>query len=293
MAFREAGLNFKTSDSGLIVPETADNPGLGPGVVDVAFEIAPATTDGWVLTTEGGVVGWAPVPSTGGGGIPQGGPLTADLDANGFGITDLPDPSNPQDVATKAYVDAQTGSTSGNVELVYRYKVTGSDKASIDTGVDTADAGTNDWTNGDVLEAWILARTDEAAAVASALDITFNNDAGANYDLQNNIGVNTTTAAGASVAQNGVAMTIHGAGGAANYATVLRFTIPFYTATTFYKTGELQEGFNDSTAASNRVQNSTFTYRSTSAITRAKIACRSTNKFKVGTEIAFYKRVAS
>ena len=37
---REAGLNFKTSPSGLLVPTTADNPTLGPGVVDVYYEHA-------------------------------------------------------------------------------------------------------------------------------------------------------------------------------------------------------------------------------------------------------------
>ncbi len=40
------------------------------------------------------------------GGIPQGGPLTTDLDADGQNINDLADPASPQDAATKAYVDA-------------------------------------------------------------------------------------------------------------------------------------------------------------------------------------------
>ncbi len=61
--------------------------------------------------------------------------------------------------AGDALVVARAGASlrvapAGMPVLVYRYTVTGSDKASIDTGVDTADAGSNDWTNGDLLEIW-------------------------------------------------------------------------------------------------------------------------------------------
>ena len=48
-----------------------------------------------------------------GTGIPQGGPLTQSLDGGGFAITDLADPSAPQDAATKAFVLAQSLPPSG------------------------------------------------------------------------------------------------------------------------------------------------------------------------------------
>lgn len=85
MAFNVAGLNFVTSPSGLLVPEVTDNPGLGNGAADVTFDIAPSTADGWVLTTDGGEVVWAPPGGgNGGGGVDSieadgGGPLTGDV----------------------------------------------------------------------------------------------------------------------------------------------------------------------------------------------------------------------
>ncbi len=60
----------------------------------------------------------------------------------------------------------------GMSSLVYRYTVTGSDKASIDTGVDTADAGSNDWTNGDLLEVFLYSRTDEATSSTTTQEPT-------------------------------------------------------------------------------------------------------------------------
>lgn len=68
MAIQVSDLNFVTSDSGLLVPTVVANPLLGDGSADVTFDISPATADGWVLTSEAGIVGWAP-PTGGGGGV--------------------------------------------------------------------------------------------------------------------------------------------------------------------------------------------------------------------------------
>jgi len=51
-----------------------------------------------------------------------------------------------------ATLSGTPSSAIGSSELIYRYTVAGTDKASIDTGVDTAQAGSNDWTNGDLLD---------------------------------------------------------------------------------------------------------------------------------------------
>lgn len=93
MALRVSDLNFVTSPSGLIVPEVTDNPALGNGAADVAFDLVAGTTEGWVLTTVDGEPQWAPPSGAGGGGVDSieadgGGQLTGDVTFSaGSGIT--------------------------------------------------------------------------------------------------------------------------------------------------------------------------------------------------------------
>lgn len=184
------------------------------------------------------------------------------------------------------------GSTIGGTELIYRYTVTGSDKASIDTGVDTADAGSNDWTNGDVLEAYFTGRTDEAGAAVN-VDVTVNNDTGANYDL-NLIVVQDTTLTGVTqLATNQWGMTLHGSGGSPNYPGHFKIEIPDYAGTTLAKSGHRNTGVSDATAGNAYLVPATLGYRSTSAITRLKVAGQSGAKLKVGSQLLIYKRLAS
>jgi hypothetical protein len=171
----------------------------------------------------------------------------------------------------------------GSTSLIYRYTVAGSDKASIDTGVDSPDAGSNDWTNGDLLEVWVYARTDEAV-VLSTIDLTLNNDTGANYDRQASTAINTTPTAGQLLAGSNWGLFAPGSSGAANYFGTFRVTIPGFADTTGYKVGELTGGKNDTTAGNNRFDTQLATYRSTSAITRLKIIPDTGAKnLKVGT----------
>lgn len=58
MASRRPTLNFVTSDSGLLVPTVTDDPVNDR--TDITYDIAPSTSDGWVITSEAGVVGYAP-----------------------------------------------------------------------------------------------------------------------------------------------------------------------------------------------------------------------------------------
>ena len=191
-----------------------------------------------------------------------------------------------------AEVAVAGGAAIGNSELVYRYTVTGSDKASIDTGVDTPDAGSNDWTNGDLLEIFVLTRTDDAAAAAN-IAFTVNNDGSSSYDYQRVSGNNTGVGASAALAQAVWQFQTHGSGGSSGYAGSHHLVLPAYAGTTFWKTGAIASNDPDATATTNQELLAAIGYRSTSAITRFKAAAVSTAKLKVGSQLLIYKRLAS
>jgi hypothetical protein len=172
--------------------------------------------------------------------------------------------------------------------------VAGSDKASIDTGADTANAGSNDWTNGDLLEIFILSRTDNASANDTYAMVLNNDGVTTNYDVELTEVANATVSSGPTLAAASWAnIRSHGSGGSASYAASTQIVINDYAGTTFFKTGTLRGGKTDATAANNIVTSAILGYRSTAAITRLKITASGTGKFKVGTQIAIYKRLAS
>lgn len=184
--------------------------------------------------------------------------------------------------------------TLGRSSLVYRYTVTGASKASIDTGVDTPDAGSNDWTNGDLLEVLLYARTDEAT-VRSSIVFRVNNDSGANYDFQSLYVINTSIASdGPLLAQTSWLSNVNGASAAANFFSIDNMRFPAYTNTVGYKRGDFQQQIGDSTAANVLTGVFTVGYRSTAAISRFSITpATSGKKFVVGTQLLIYKRLAS
>lgn len=141
----------------------------------------------------------------------------------------------------------------------------GVDTASIDTGVSGIASGFA------VLEMWILARTDDAVVIGS-VSLTLNNDTGANYDRHRFQAANTTVTGATGLAQTAWAIETHGASASASFPSVTRITIPGYTQTTFFKTGEMTNASPDSTAANNNTTIDSLAWRSTSAISRAKIA---------------------
>lgn len=178
--------------------------------------------------------------------------------------------------------------------LVYRYTVIGSDKASIDTGVDTADAGSNDWTTGDLLEVLMYLRTDEAV-VFSLVDAILNNDSGANYTRSNVQMTNTTAAGQSALSESAMRLNAAGASVAANDFSITRLEIPNFTGTVGNKIIQYQEGvIDDGTSANNRQLVGQYGYKSTSAITRLKIAPETAlKKLKVGSQLLIYKRLSS
>ena len=181
----------------------------------------------------------------------------------------------------------------GTSSLIYKFTVTGSVKASIDTGVDAAQAGSGDWTNGDVLEILISARTDQAV-VGSLIDCTVNNDGAANYGRQGA----SVTGAGAPANNNAPGETSWrlaclGDSGTANFNSAINITIPTYAGTTFFKNGNALLNRADSTAANMAWIAYGLYYASTSAITRFKMIPETGGvNFKIGTQLLIYKRTS-
>ncbi len=176
------------------------------------------------------------------------------------------------------------------VELIYRYTVVGSDKASIDTGADTPDAGSNDWTSGDLLELYLYSRTDEAV-LTSIVYLKFNNSSTNIYDRQFVVGNNVTTNSSPNIGTAGVEWNVDGASQAANYFSHSSAYVPNFTGTVGYKAIGSQSGTAASAAANGQVFNGSHVYRDTAAITRAAISIATAGKkFKVGTQFLIYKR---
>ena len=178
--------------------------------------------------------------------------------------------------------------TGGTVKM-YDYTVTGSDKASIDTDVDGAMAGLFD-TSYDVLEIMLILRVDNTSAAAVNCLLTFNNDAGANYDSQGVQAVGSSPQASSAVAANNILVTAHGTFDLTSSAGHTFIVIPGYSGTTFNKGGTMQSGIVDSTSSAMSSRALQIGYRSTSAITRVKIAGNSTDKLKVGSRMIVYAR---
>jgi hypothetical protein len=178
----------------------------------------------------------------------------------------------------------------GGSSLVYR-KTLLADAPSIDTGVDAADAGSKDWTNGDLLEVYMLIRTDTAVGTEN-VDVTLNNDTGNNYDRVMVRDINATVLGSTLSAQAKWFISVHGSGGSASYATECCMVFPGYAGATFFKTGFCQIGTLDAAAANNEAWLHQIGYRSTAPITRLKVAAEATAKLKAGSMLLIYKRVS-
>lgn len=179
----------------------------------------------------------------------------------------------------------------GGLELVYRYTVAGSDKSGIDTGSDTADAGSGVWTAGDVLEVWLVHKTDTNAET-DTVDVTVNNDTSSIYDRQVLSGANVTAAAAQVLAAANWNLGSKGSpSGGDSYAVTSKFAFPAYNNTNFWKTGEGSAMRADDTSASNASVVYALGYRSTTAISRIAVVPHTGGaKLKVGSMLVVYKR---
>lgn len=185
------------------------------------------------------------------------------------------------------------GTPTGGSTLVYRKTVTGADVASIDTGVDTPDAGTNDWTNGDLLEWFLYARTDEAVT-SSVVDWFVNNDTATNYEVVRIRDLNVTVTGAIAAARAGGFTFAPGSSDAANMFGQTSTSINFYGGTTNFKTAVSSCAIPDPTAANKDLDLWGVTWKSASAITRLKVAPNTGgSKLKVGSQLLIYKRTTA
>lgn len=183
----------------------------------------------------------------------------------------------------------------GGTSLIYRFTVSGSVKASIDTGVDVAQAGSSDWSNGDLLEVYLYARTDEATT-GSDVNLTFNNDTAAHYSRQRiqDVGNGTSFTGAAGVGLSNVPFTMTGASATASYFGTLRLTCPDFGGTVGFKEGDYTVSNMDSVVGNTRVGIGSFNFQSTAAITRLKVIPNTgAVNFAIGTQLLIYKRTAA
>ena len=176
-------------------------------------------------------------------------------------------------------VSGGSGGGAGGLRQLYSTTLA-APAATIDTGANAITVGHG------MLTVLMLLRTTEAGAISNAL-LTINGDTGTNYDTQGATTNNVTVAASNLLAQNNVLIIVHGAGGSASYPSVVRLSIPYYDATTFFKMGDFSGGANDATAANNWYTAKSFTWRSTAAINQLTLTTTAGN-FIVGSKLLIY-----
>lgn len=289
-------LSTVTTKGDLIVgtaASTVSRLGVGTNNFVLVADSTQPTGIKWAAVTSVGSVATDPIWTTKGQlAVATGSAAAAALNVGSDGQLLVADSTQPDGIK---WATVPVGSVpAGSSLLVYRYTVTGSPKASIDTGVDTPNAGSNDWTNGDLLEIHLYSRTDEVVAL-SAVNVTFNNDAGANqYVYERFRASNTTLAGAASGGSTSIQVLVAGASTLANVFTNSRMSVPAYAATVGLKTVEMTAGHADTNTGQAEFNAWAAVYRSTSALTRAAFAPNTVGKnFVVGTELLIYKRTAS
>jgi len=142
--------------------------------------------------------------------------------------------------------------------------------------------------SGSVLEVFFQGQSSTVAA-AVALNLTFNNDTGANYDRQKVAGASVTASATTNLAATSADGLLHGNTGTTGYPGMARVVIPAYAGTTFFKTGEFYSTVIDGTAGNCTVQVDAVGWRSTAAITRVALTANSGN-LAVGSSMFVYIR---
>lgn len=276
------------------------NSGVGAGTYGDGTHVAQVT-----VNAQGLVTAAANVAISAGSGItalaspggtitvtnPTGPTADIDLPATGVGAGTYGDSSHVARVTldaegrvTAASQVAIAGSGGGGFGLVKIFDQTlGAAAASIDTGAGGVTAG--------FVDLMIIAYA-RAADVANnvALNINFNNDSGANYDVsqwRNLDGSGASTNANARTA--GIFGAIPASSATANYFSIVRGTIASYDSVTAgYKLVESVGGYNDAAGTLFQVGTLINTWRSTAAITRIAVSSAGGGNLITGSRLVIY-----
>ncbi len=178
--------------------------------------------------------------------------------------------------------------------LLYDYTVTGSDKASIDTGVDTPDAGiagTSAFAAGRVLEVYLYARTDEAVAF-STINGLFNNDGSSVYSRQRVRGSATTASASSATNEAVMNFSVHGASATAGIFSLHTLVMHNYAGTVAAKAFTYEQNLCDKAATMIiDLWGCVYLPASPAAVTRYSVTpATAGKKFKVGTRLTILAR---
>jgi hypothetical protein len=182
-----------------------------------------------------------------------------------------------------AIIKASVGPT-----VLYDYTVV-TPQASIDTFVNDGGNGVGVDLSGahNILEMWIVGRTDQAAD-NSQHDVILNNDTGAHYDQQVIQGVGGGFNVFANQATNAWTFAMRGDNSLAGYASVQRFSFPSYATSDFFKTAESILGMVNDDGGQNFARTEALGWRSTDPITRVKMT--SVGTYLAGTRLLIYGR---
>lgn len=246
-----------------------------PGSIEPSAAVTTTTT---TPTAAAGAI--TTVTSTGGTlsiGNPTGPTTNVDMPATGVGAATYGDSTHVARLTvdaegrlTAASSVAISGSSGAGGLIILFDSTLGAPAASIDTGAGGIASGHKD------LVVMIQTQTADAAATAN-IQVTFNNDTGANYDIQYVNGSNVAAQANVVIAGNNYQLQTHGSGGTSGYAGFYLVHIPSYDQTTFFKTAVFNGGNNDNTGANQQSGQLFCGYRSTAAISRMKVAGATAN----------------
>lgn len=179
-----------------------------------------------------------------------------------------------------------SGVPAGSSRLVYSDVLTVA-AATLDTGANIIPAGYS------ILDAYLLARTDEAATT-STVTLRFNGDSAAHYTRQYNGFTNVTGFSNNSTGLTGVELTtlVAGANAVANIPSPVWVSCPGYALTTFDKTGRAEVDIASTTATALQTYRLTWLWASTAAINQVTAAITSGvgQKFVAGSALYVYVR---